>query len=99
MLKARLVELEKRTEDVLRHLGEEVKSIEYVKSLFGRHYYATEWAMLKLTLLDISRGTAMLNPELIGGSLGELYSEREKRKFATAWLTRGRRTLEKISGE
>jgi hypothetical protein len=98
MFKARLSELEKKTEKALRRLGEEVKSIEYVKSLFGRHYYATEWAMLKLTLLDISRGTAMLNPELIGGSLGELYSEKEKRQYATAWLSRGRRTLERITG-
>jgi hypothetical protein len=99
MLKTRLVELEKKTEAALRHLGEEVKSIEYVKSLFGRHYYATEWGLLKLSLLDISRGVALLTPEMVGSAVGELYSESEKRKFATVWLSRGRRTLERITGD
>ena len=98
MIKERLVELEKRTGDVLRHLGEEVKSIDYVKSLFGRHYYATEWGLLKLSLLDISRGAALLTPEMVGSAVGELYSEQEKRKFATVWLSRGRRNLERITG-
>lgn len=102
MIKTRLVELEKRTKDVLKHLEEEVESIRPVKSLFGRHSYPVEYSLLRITIPDIQRGVMMINPYQYGGAIGDLHfflSEKDKKRYATKWLSRARRNLERITGE